>query len=76
MWNKKCGLNLPEQLHNIIEIYPSVPVEIKIKCAGRLGRCNPRHMIEHEHDIVEVFAIVGIQVLGETIAVGIITDIP
>ena len=58
--DKKCGLNLPEQLHNIVEIYPSIPIEIKR--TDRFIRRNPLHLVEHEHHIVEVLAVVGIQV--------------
>ena len=37
-------LDLPEQLHNIVEIYPPVP--IKVKRTDRFIRRNPRHLVE------------------------------
>ena len=60
---------LPKQLHNIVEIDPPVPVEIKR--TDRLIRRNPLHLVEHEHDIVEVLAVVGVQVFVEAITIGI-----
>jgi hypothetical protein len=66
--NDYC-LYLPEQHHNIIEIDPSIPVEIK--CTHWFIRRNPLHLVEHEDDIVEVLAVVGVQVFVETVFVGI-----
>ena len=62
------NLYLPEQLHNIIKVYPGIPV--KIKRTHRHICRNPLHLVEHEHDIVEILASVGIQVFVEAVAVG------
>ena len=62
-------LNLPEQLHDIIEIYPAIP--IKVERTHWLVRRYPLHLVEHEHDVVEVLAVVGVQVFIEAVAIGI-----
>jgi hypothetical protein len=44
------GLYLPEQHHNIVEIYPAIAVEIKR--TDRLVCHDPLHLVEHEYNVV------------------------
>jgi hypothetical protein len=65
---KKRGLYLPEQHHCIVPV--DEPVVVEIKHTDRLIHRNPLHLGEHEHNVVEVLEVVGVQVfIKETVPI-------
>ena len=66
---KRNRLNFPEQPHNIVEV--NSPVIIEIKRTDWFMCRNPLHLVEHDYNIIEVFASVGVQVFVEAVPIGI-----
>ena len=66
---KRNRLNLPEQLHNIVEV--NSPVIIEIKRTDWFMCRNPLHLVEVQDDISKVQPAVGVQVFVEAVPIGI-----
>ena len=61
--------DLIEQRHDIREVNPAVPVQVK-SCDWLICR-NPRHLVEVEHDIGKVQPPVAVEILVDEIPVRI-----
>ena len=66
---EKEVLYFVEQRNDIREVDPVIPVQVKR--TDRLVCCNPRHLVEVQHDIGKVKPAVGVEVFIDAVMVRI-----